>query len=178
MDDAEAVSLARQGDRRGAETLVARYQMSVYSLTLRMLGNPADAEDATQEVFLRAFQRLHQYRPAEPFGAWLHGIARHHSIDVLRRRSRPLSLTQTPPREDAERLVLEHLERERVLAALNRLSVRDRALLALRYWEDQSVESIARTMRMSEGATKVALLRARRELAVILRSMEVATDAV
>ncbi len=177
MDDAEAVSLARQGDEGGAETLVARYQMSVYSLTLRMLGNPADAEDATQEIFLRAFQRLHQYRPAEPFGAWLHGIARHHSIDVLRRRSRPLSLTQTPPR-DAERVALEHLERERVLAALDRLSVRDRVLLALRYWEDQSVESIARTMRMSQGATKVALLRARRELAAILRSMEVTTDAV
>jgi len=152
--------------------------MSVYNLTLRMLGTPADAEDATQEIFWRAFQRLHQYRPAEPFGAWLHGIARHHSIDVLRRRRRPFNPTQAPIQQDTERVALEHLEREQVLAALNRLSVRDRALLALRYWEDQSVESIARTMRMSEGATKVALLRARRELAGILRSMEVATDAV
>ncbi len=178
MDDAEAVSLARVGDRSGAEALVARYQMSVYNLTLRMLGNAADAEDATQEVFLRALQRLDQYRPAEPFGAWLHGISRHHSIDVLRRRTRRLDPGPPPTVPDAESIALRRLERERIQAALNRLSTRDRSLLVLRYWEDQSIESIARALRMTQGATKVALLRARQALGGVLTRVEVPADAV
>jgi RNA polymerase sigma-70 factor (ECF subfamily) len=158
VDDEAAVDLTRQGDRRGPEWLLARYQMSVYTLTYRMLGNQADAEDATQEVFLRAFQRLHQYRPSEPFGGWLTGIARHYSVDV-------------------ERTVLDRLDRARVQAAVNRLPNRDRTLLVLRYWEDQPVDRIAQLLGMSEGAAKVALLRARRSLAGIL-TREVATDAV
>jgi RNA polymerase sigma-70 factor, ECF subfamily len=151
--------------------------MSVYAVTYRMLGNQADAEDATQEVFLRAFERLNQYRAGEPFGAWLAGIARHHSIDVLRRRR--LFAVPAEPRAslDVERVVLDRLDRARVQAAVNRLPARDRTLLVLRYWEDQSVERVAQLLGMSEGAAKVALLRARRTLAGML-AREGAPDAV
>jgi RNA polymerase sigma-70 factor (ECF subfamily) len=178
VDDAEAVGLARQGDRRGAEWLLARYQMSVYTTTYRLLGNHADAEDATQDVFLKAFQRLEQYRPGEPFGAWLTGIARHHSIDVLRRRRDPMTTAEARPSAiDVEHAVLTRLDRARVQAAVNRLPNRDRTLLVLRYWEDQPVERIAQLLGMTEGAAKVALVRARRSLAGVL-TREVATDAV
>lgn len=177
VDDTAAVRLARQGDRRGAEWLLAQYQMNVYSTTYRLLGNPADAEDATQEVFLRAFQRLHQYRPGEPFGAWLTGIARHHAIDVLRRRREPAAPTGPRATVDVERLVLDRIDRAQVQAAVNRLPNRDRTLLVLRYWEDQPVERIAQLLGMTEGAAKVALLRARRSLAGIL-AREVPSNAV
>jgi RNA polymerase sigma-70 factor (ECF subfamily) len=180
VDDAEAVELLRQGDRRGPEALLDRYQMSVYNLSLRMLGNPADAEDATQEVFLRAFERLSQYRPDQPFGSWLHGIARNHCIDVLRRR-RSVALEAAGPlvaSQDVEATALRTIEHQRLQAAMDRLPTRDRALLVLRYWEDQSVTAIARAMRLSEGATKVALLRARRSLKEILKSEEVSRNAV
>src|SRR5260370_10418174 len=91
--------------------------MSVYTLTYRMLGNQADAEDATQEVFLRAFQRLHQYRPNEPFGGWLTGIARHYRIDVLRQRRPAAHLVEPSSSVDVERTVLDPLYRARVQAA-------------------------------------------------------------
>ena len=180
MDDAEAVEFLRQGDRRGPEALLDRYQMSVYNLSLRMLGSPADAEDATQEVFLRAFERLGQYRPDQPFGSWLHGIARHYCIDMLRRR-RSVPLDAAAPLvapDDVEASALRTIEHQRLQAAMDRLSTRDRALLVLRYWEDQSVTAIAKAMRLSEGATKVALLRARRALKEILKSEEVSRNAV
>ncbi len=169
MTDAEAVRLLQQGDRRGPEALLAQYQMLVYNLALRMLDNAADAEDATQDVFLRAFQRLGQYRPDEAFGAWLAGITRHHCIDMLRRRRPPLHGTPSAT-PDAERVALERLEHAEVRAALGRLPARDRALLVLRYWEDQPVERIARVMHMSPGAVRVGLLRARRALAGALRA--------
>ena len=177
VDDAEAVRLTKSGDSRGAEALVNRYQMSVYNSSLRMLGNPADAEDAAQDVFLKAFQRVHQYRPEEPFGAWLRGITRHHCLDLLRRR-RPMPEAAETAVLDTEAAALASLERNQVRTALDRLAGRERALLVLRYWEDESIEGIARAMGMSEGAAKVALLRARRALGKILAPSEVKADAV
>ena len=181
MDDVEAVRLALAGDRRGAEMLLARYQMDVYNTTLRILGNPADAEDATQDVFVRVLTRLDQYRPGEPFGAWLHGIARNRSIDLLRRRRPEIDIESAPSAgrasADVEALALGHIERERLRAALEKLPARDRALLVLRYWEDQSVESVAGALGMTEGAAKVALLRARRALATVLIAEEPVHEA-
>lgn len=179
MDDAEAVDLLRQGDRRGPQVLMERYQVTVYNLSLRMLGNTADAEDATQEVFLKAFQRLEQYRTGEPFGAWLHGIARHQAIDMIRRR-RTVPLVDAVPSGsvDVEAAAIASLDRARVQAAVRQLGGRERALLVLRYWEDQPVDVIARTLGMSEGAAKVALLRARRALKDRLKATEVSGRAL
>ena len=176
LDDGEAVRLALGGDRFGAEVLVARYQTEVYNTALRILGNPADAEDAAQDVFIRALTRLDQYRQGESFGAWLHGIARNRSIDLVRSRRPTVELEAAPAEpasgEDVEELALGHVERQWLLAALDRLPVRERALLVLRYWEDQSVETVARALDMTEGATKVALLRARRALAALIAAEE------
>jgi RNA polymerase sigma-70 factor (ECF subfamily) len=178
VDDGEAIDLLIRGDRRGPERLLARYQMSVYNLSLRLLGNPADAEDASQEIFLKAFQRIHQYRRGEPFGAWLQGIARHQCIDLLRRRGTALAHLDTAELADTESTALTNIERSSVAAALERLTKRERTLLVLRYWEDQPVEEIARLMGMSEGAAKVALLRARRSVKALLVAREVNSHAL
>jgi RNA polymerase sigma-70 factor (ECF subfamily) len=146
-----------------------------------MLRNPADAEDATQDVFLRAFSRLHQYRPSQPFGAWLHGIARNRCLDIIRGR-RPVgelgALQQASVATgDVESTAIAQLTSERVRAALDQLTERERSLLVLRYWEDLPTEVVARSLAMSEGAVRVALLRARRSLAAALGGREVG-DAV
>src|SRR5919197_1252487 len=154
VDDSETLRLAAAGDERGAEILLARYQMDVYNTALRILGNPADAEDAAQDVFVRAFTHVDQYRPGEPVGAWLHGIARNRSIDIVRRR-RPVVELEAAPAEaraadDVESVALGHLDSRRLRDAVNRLPARDRALLVLRYWEDQPVDSVARSLGMTE----------------------------
>jgi RNA polymerase sigma-70 factor (ECF subfamily) len=170
VDDAEAVRLVLAGDRVGAAYVIEKYQMDVYNASLRIVGNPADAEDVAQDTFLAALDRLATYRPEQALGPWLRAIARNRSIDLVRRRARapqprpdPEALGQT-----VEGVALEHIEAARVRSALQRLPARERALLVLRYWEDQPVESIARAMAMSDGAVRVALLRARRSLGVLL----------
>lgn len=176
MEDAEAVRLTLEGDARGPETLLAKYQMNVYNVSLRLLRNSADAEDVTQDVFLRAFTRLHQYRLGQPFGAWLHGIARNRCLDVLRAR-RPEAgpgLVEVATSPDAEASALASLQSAQVRAALDRLGRRERALLVLRYWEDLPVATVARNLGMKEGAARVALLRARRALAAELAQLEFA----
>jgi RNA polymerase sigma-70 factor (ECF subfamily) len=172
VDDAEAVALVLAGDRSGAAYLIERYQMDVYSASLRILANPADAEDVTQDTFLAAFERMSTYRPDQALSPWLRAIARHRAIDLVRRRARAPEPELPAAAESVENIALDRLEAERVRAALNRLPSRDRALLVLRYWEDQSVESVARSMGMTEGATRVALMRARRAVGAALVQQE------
>jgi RNA polymerase sigma-70 factor (ECF subfamily) len=174
VDEAEAVRLFKAGDPRGAEALVAGHQMEVYNVALRMLGEPAAAEDAAQDAFLRAFSRIDLYREGEPFGAWLHGIVRNRCLDVLRSRSRAAAAYPVEPVSvpDAEAEAVRNLEGQTVRRALARLTSRDRAMLVLRYWEDRPVEEIALAVGLSDGAARVALHRARRALAGQLSTME------
>jgi RNA polymerase sigma-70 factor (ECF subfamily) len=171
VDDADAVGLALAGDRDGAAYLLEKYQMDVYNLSLRIVGNAADAEDVAQETLLAALQRLATYRRDEPFGPWVRAIARNRSIDLVRRRGRAPA-PEPPSSQNVEQVALDRIEAARVREALDRLPARERALLVLRYWEDQPAEAIARSLGMTEGAVRVALLRARRALGGLLSLKE------
>src|SRR5262245_22716237 len=84
--DRAAVEAALRGDQRAFAELVGRYQSAVYNLAYRMLGDPTEAEDAAQEVFVRAWNQLHTFQLDRRFSTWLLSIASHYSIDLLRRR--------------------------------------------------------------------------------------------
>jgi RNA polymerase sigma-70 factor (ECF subfamily) len=173
VDDAEAVRLVLAGDRTGAAYLIEKYQMDVYTASLRILNEPADAEDVTQDTFLAVLDRMETYRPGQALSPWLRAIARNRALDVVRRRGRAPQPEPPPgPADSVEGIALDRLEAERVRASLDRLPRRDRALLVLRYWEDQPVESIARATGMTAGAARVALLRARRALGALLTEQE------
>jgi RNA polymerase sigma-70 factor, ECF subfamily len=167
VDEAEAARLVLAGDPGGAAHVIESHRMDVYNASLRILGNPADAEDVTQDTFLAALQRMSTYDPARAMGPWLRTIARNRAIDLLRRRARSPE-PEVARGESAESLAIERLEAGRVRAALALLPSRDRALLVLRYWEDQPVEAVARALGMTDGAARVALLRARRALGAVL----------
>jgi len=160
VEDAEA-------DAGGSGGVIESHRLDVYRTSLRILGNPADAEDVTQDTFVAALQGMSTYDPAQAMGPWLRAIARNRAIDLLRRRGRAPE-PEVARSESVESAALDHLEAERVRAALARLPSRDRALLVLRYWDDEPVAAIARTLRMTEGAVRVALVRARRAAAVLL----------
>src|SRR4030067_471959 len=97
----EWVAQARAGDRQAFTLLVEAYQVPVYNLCRRMLGNPGEAEDAAQEPFCLAFQARERYDPQRPFPTWLLSIAAHYCIDYLRRqRLVALSLEAMPDYHD------------------------------------------------------------------------------
>jgi len=151
--------------------VIESYRVDVYNASLRILGNTADAEDVTQDTFVAALQRMSTYDPTQAIGPWLRAIARNRAIDLLRRRARAPE-PDVAPSHSAETLALERLEAARVRSALAMLPDRDRAMLVLRYWEDQPVEAVARSLRMTDGAVRVALLRARRTLGAMLAMEE------
>ena len=168
-DDA-LVARAVEGDTEAFATLTERHKRPVYNLAYRMLGNAADAEDAAQETFVRAYVRLGSYQPGGRFGAWLLAITSHWCIDHLRRR-RPLSLesmetTLSIPAtgELPESLALHAERRMEVREWLARLPEPYRLVLVLRYWHDLTYAEIAETIGQPVSTVRMRLFRARQYL--------------
>jgi RNA polymerase sigma-70 factor (ECF subfamily) len=180
MDQERAwIEQALTGDRAAFGQLVRAYERPVYNLTYRMLGDHAEAEDAAQETFLRAYTKLATYEPGRKFVNWLLSIASHHCIDRLRRKGRapqlslegplpPQWLTSTAPRPD--QVVDQREERDQVRESLDALPPDYRAAIILRYWYDLSYREIASAMDTTESAIKSRLHRARRMLAQELQA--------
>lgn len=172
------IGAARRGDRNAFNKLVQAYQIPVYNLTYRMLGNAQEAEDAAQETFLRAYKRLGTYLPDKKFSNWILSIASHYCIDLLRRRRfQWLSVEDDPVMawlaSDEEQPDDAALRRERageVRALLERLDPSYRAPLVLRYWHDLSYKEIAEMLDLTEPAVKTRLHRARLQMAALLEA--------
>jgi RNA polymerase sigma factor (sigma-70 family) len=92
-DDRAAVVRAQAGDRHALEKLVARHQMWVYNVAVRMLAHPQDAEDATQEILVKALTRLSSFQGQSAFRTWLYRIVVNHVLNTRRGRREPAALT-------------------------------------------------------------------------------------
>lgn len=169
--DAELVEQARQGGPRGQEayrTLVLRYQSWVLRfVTYLMGGREADAEDVTQEVFVRAYLALESYRGDASFTAWLRTIAMRTTFNYKRSaqnarkyedRAAAQAQVLESPAPPSERALLAKEEVERVLSGL---SWPYREILVLRYVEELDVEEIAEVLGIGLSAAKMRLKRAR-----------------
>ncbi len=175
MDQERAwIEQALQGDREAFGRLVRAYERPVYNLTYRMLGNSAEAEDAAQETFLRAYAKLATYQPGRKFVNWLLSIASNHCIDRLRKKKRAPQLSlegPLPPQWTASDApqpdqVLDKKERRtQVRQILQTLPPDYRAAIVLRYWYGMSYREIAHTTDSTESAIKSRLFRARRMMA-------------
>ena len=165
------IQRALAGDQDAFACLVEAYQTAVYNLAYRMLGNAAEAEDAAQEAFLKAYTRLNTYDPGRKFSSWLLSIASHYCIDRLRQRRFALSLDELPPwrwlssSSRPEEIVIRSEERGEVRHLLDQLPPHYRAAVILRYWHDLSYREIAEATETTESAVKSTLHRARRMLA-------------
>jgi len=168
------VQQARAGDQTAFARLVEAYQRPVYNLAYRILGNDAEADDATQETFIRMYTHLHTYDPERKFSSWLLAIASHYCIDMLRRRHGnlasiddlpPMLELSTPHAEQPEQVLLQTQSSDQIQALLNSLEPAYRVPVILRYWYDMSYKEIADAMNVTESTIKTRLHRARNKLA-------------
>jgi RNA polymerase sigma-70 factor, ECF subfamily len=171
--DRATIELAQRGDTNAFARIVQRYQTPVYNLAYRMLGDPAEAEDAAQETFLRAYAQLKRYRTDQRFASWLLSIAAHYCIDRLRRRKfQWLSLdeesaeeTFPSPGAGPEEQAFDHERTAEVQQLVQSLNPQSRAIVVMKYWSDMDLQEIARVTGETVGAVKVKLFRARRAMA-------------
>jgi RNA polymerase sigma factor (sigma-70 family) len=172
--DGELVALFLAGNERDAfPVLVDRYYDAVLNLAYRMLGNFSDAQDVTQEVFLRVYRQAGTYKPSHPFSTWVLSITSHLVIDTLRRpRFLSVPLEDAPFLDslsdadaDPAQAALESERRDELQAFLQRLPVKYRSALVLRYWYDLSHEEIAAVLDLTAPLVKSRLHRGRELLA-------------
>jgi RNA polymerase sigma-70 factor (ECF subfamily) len=173
--DPTTVQRACAGDDRAFGRLIEAYQSPIYNLCYRLLGNAAEAEEAAQEAFLRAYTRLNSFDPNRSFKSWLFSIAHHYCIDRLRRRRLTwLSLDDEPLAEglawrattpSPEETALRREHNDQVQAALDRLPPQYRSAVVMHYWYNLSYDEIAQTTGATVSAVKSRLHRARTALA-------------
>lgn len=179
MSDVALVELVLANDQDAFTVLVERYKDAVQNLAYRMLSNTAEAEDVTQETFVRAYTQLFTYKPAHKFSTWLLSIASHLAIDQLRRRRfLALPLEDVPFLEwivdsgtGPELSALQGEQQDEIQVYLQRLPSKYRAVIVLRYWYDFSYEEIARTLNLTPALVKARLHRARELLARYMKQI-------
>jgi RNA polymerase sigma-70 factor (ECF subfamily) len=170
--DEKWLVLAKQGKPDAFTHIVDSYQVSVFNLCYRMLGDPYEAEDAAQETFLRAYKSIKSYDPKRSFSTWILSIAAHYCIDQLRRKRLNVThLEEKPflelpdPGMDPESSLSENESQRRIRSLLNNLSETDRAAVIMFYWYEFTYEEIATALNLSLSAVKSRLHRARIQLA-------------
>lgn len=174
--DARLVAAALE-NRADFRHLVNLYQTRVYGTALRISGSEADAADATQEAFLRAYRALDRFELGRPFGPWICTIAANVARDQLRdpiRRITKVSLSvfgdrRAAPAEEAPDRPLEAEDvREEMAAALLKVKPKLREALVLRYVSGMQVDEVATALGVKESAAKMRLKRGLEALRDIL----------
>ncbi len=167
------VSRAKAGDQAAFEAIVQRYERQIYNFIYRMMGDPDDAYDLTQDCFVRAYRSLGNTNAELNVSAWLHRIASNACLDVLRRRKRIRWLPWDNAKhehlledggvDDPERNLVAGETTTAVQATLNRMTPRNRAALVMREYEGLSCEEIGDILGLSRSAVKSVLFRGREE---------------
>ncbi len=169
-DEAMWIARAQDGDDMAFANLVDAYQAPVFNLCYRILGDPAAAEDAAQESFLKAYRHMRRYDAERRFANWILTIASNHCVDTLRRRRVPtLPLdaagTQGASMTAPEAGIIESETAGRIQMLIEELDPVDRAAIVLHYWYDMPLDDIGDSLKLSQSAVKSRMFRARRALA-------------
>lgn len=182
-DNAQLIREAIAGNQKAYAEIVARYRMQIFNLIQRMVRKRDEAEDLTQETFIKAFNALPSFNAEYAFSTWLYKIAVNNCIDHFRKkRLKTYPLDNPIPVKDGElqREFPDHdgtpdsglMERERqtqIQSAIDSLPEKYRQAIMLRHAHDKSYEEIALELHIPIGTVKVRIFRAREMLKKKLR---------
>lgn len=196
-EEKELIDRLSKGDMSAFRDLVEAYKKKMYYFALDMVGDPADAEDVSQEVFLKVFRGFKTFKQDAKLSSWLYRIAYNTAIDHLRRKSlapepaedevldgAKAGFSEAPSSPDPARAAESRLLGAQVEKALQKVSSRERTVFLLRHYNDLMLDEIAETMQISVGSVKSYLFRCLRKLQKELatpatpRQMEVSDEGL
>ena len=179
-EDSALIRRVCDGDPDAFEPLVLEYQTAIYHLALRMVGNPQDATDLTQEIFLQAYRNLAAFRGESKFFVWLYRLACNRCTDFLRQHQATISLTvdnetdnslelEIPDQRFSPESALEQKElRAAIARGLQQLSPAEQEILTLRELNGCSYDEISEILSLEPGTVRSRIFRARKKLCAIL----------
>jgi RNA polymerase sigma-70 factor (ECF subfamily) len=167
--DRTAIERYRHGDREAFAELVIRYHRPIYNAAFWILRRAEDANDVTQDVFLKVVERLDEYDSQHKFFSWIYRIAVNEALNLLRRSGREEALgdevdVPDSERADPERKIAEAQLSSRIRGALMCMSVNDRVVLSLRHFSECSYQEIGQILDVNEKTVKSRLFEARARL--------------
>ena len=177
-DDIALIQLALQGRRSAYSVLVSRYQAYVFTIALRYAGNRELAEELAQDVFVKAFRHLPDFKGNSKFSTWLYTIVHTTCLSHLRRKNDPAIypgdehiehwVDNSSQAVHAESLLEQKTQKHLLTEAIGHLPETDGAIITLYYQAEQSLEEISTITGLTPGNVKVRLFRARQKLKEIL----------
>lgn len=174
--DAQLAGRILDGDDEAFSALVARFHRTVYSIAYRMSGNAAEAEDLSQEIFLRIYKNLDKYDPSMPLAPWINRLACNHILNRLKRRAPRMSPLEievegeekerpiADKREDPEEAMIAKSRKRQLQSAIMSLPENYRIAFTLKYVEDLTADEISEIMQIPRNTIKTWLVRAREML--------------
>ncbi|WP_438348471.1 RNA polymerase sigma factor [Paenibacillus sp. FA6] len=160
-----AVTLVKAGNHEAYTSIILRFQKPMYIYCYHLLKDREEAQDAVQEVFLKAYQEIHRYEPTVSFSAWLYTLAYHHSLNLLTKQRRRLRIAtyfrqqEEPP---------EHIPQQESAVALllTYLTPEERHILLLKAVEQYNFEEIGQIMDCRPATVRKKYQRLRQKLMV------------
>jgi len=161
--DQALIERCKQGDRRALEELVRYYEKPIFNAAYRIVGNPDDAADITQVVFMRALERLDQYDPKYKFFSWIYRIAVNESINQLKRgkNQQPLDETEVADTRGPEATAHAGDLSRQIQGGLMELKEDYRTVVVLRHFSECSYRQIGEILQIPEKTVKSRLYSAR-----------------
>jgi RNA polymerase sigma-70 factor (ECF subfamily) len=181
IETEELIRRCQRGDELAIGALIRRYENYVFRLCFLVMRSEQDAEDMTQETFIRAFRALPRFevREGASFEAWLYRIAVNACRSRMRRKwyqvlpwPNPAPDVVAEPEAQPDRLVVKDERRNEILRAIDSLGEKHRLVVILRYYAGLSNEEIAQTLGIPSGTVRSRLHTARQRLKTVLAGKE------
>jgi len=182
MDDLKIIESCLLGNTQIFSKLIDNYKNMVYNLAYRMSNNPHDAEDVSQEAFLRAYQSLAHFNPSYKFSTWLYQITLNIIKDKFKKKEIDYISLDTPVETDdsefyrqpadltnnPEQIIAQKENFRTIQQAIYSLPLKYREVIVLRHLQDLSYIEISNILKLPSGTVKVRLYRAREQLKKVL----------
>jgi RNA polymerase sigma-70 factor, ECF subfamily len=175
MQEFELIQSILKGNQQDFKLLIKKYEANVFRTAIGFLHNKQDAEDITQEVFIKVYQSLSSFNGKAAFSTWLYRITVNTSLNYLRKKKRRgfwiglSNLLQIPSKDkQPEAIITERSEKGIIQQAIENLPEKQRLAFVLSRYEELTQRQVAEIMHTSEGAVEQLILRAKNNLKNIL----------
>lgn len=177
INDQHYINQIIEGNSNAFSVLVNRYKDLVFTLAYKMVKNREEAEEVSQDVFIKIFKSLNKFKGGSKFSTWIYKITYNTCLDYLKKSKKENSIVYVEDFSEhqvkAIETVLENIdEKERIQKiqdCLQSLPSEEAFLLTLYYFDDQSVEEIAKIIECSANNVKIKLFRSRKKMASLLK---------
>lgn len=177
IEDTYYITKIIAGDTKAFAVLVDRYKDLVFTLALRMLKNREEAEEVAQDTFIKVFKSINKFKGDSKFSTWIYRITYNSCLDVLKKYKQEYKLDPIDEYTERQLVTFENAfdaladkeQRQTIETCLQKLPEEDGFLLTLYYFEEQSIDEIAKIVGLTVNNVKVKLFRSRKKLAYLLK---------